>query len=708
MNPETRSIMRILTESLSQFERVIRRRRFGFQSFIYFPKEYADPLLEKRCLICNKTFHFFRRDFYCQLCGHMVCGNCSELHEVEARIGDIRKNRCCRLCVVRVDAGKFDGEDLLAALGPMIVETRSDAWLPTDSMSSIDEEDKDLMGQLCSDDPKARSHALEQLGKLVANSSVTEQSSGRQKTQVQDVLSNIESHLNEELSKAHHNSSAQACDVSDRTRDYKYEFDANKVTHADIPLAPKPEAQKDARRVELIESSGALQSNYDRSALNLIAQVAAKRLGCPIGVVSMIDDQQFHAVGSYNLPAEARRLPRNEVPFSSVMASLSLRSLLRRAPCARFPVASFHSSTGSLRTRATERSQTGPSVSSSHDSTSPLISVRNAATSHGQLDVLLPLPGVKGLTRLGLDDASASVQDLIEAVRHADASLKAVEIATPDGTKLARTVRLGELTSMAFCLRLNHVNVLVESDVAAMDDRKAREESVAFATVKAEIERDSRLILPLHEFYRMCHNAGAEEKVATKWLRELQRRNLVVHFDRSRNPQLENAVILRPYSSESVLTLQNALDSELYNIKHDRRVKERQLSELNSKLKKLQQVENEVHVAARRMPNAQKWVGLTGLTGFYGALMYCPITYFIGFTAVLGNSFYSSITKKKRYADRVEMLSKQRKLDPVELKKLKACIADLENDVTFALAVGKSGRGQPEFALRLVALNYSL
>ncbi|KAG2947077.1 hypothetical protein PC129_g14425 [Phytophthora cactorum] len=394
--------------------------------------------------------------------------------------------------------------------------------------------------------------------------------------------------------------------------------------------------------------------------------------------------------------------PRHSVFLSTVclvMASLSLRSVLLRAPSARFPFASFHSSSGSLRTRAAERSQAGPSSS---DSTSPLISVRNAATSHGQLDVLLPLPGVKGLTRLGLDNANASVHDLIEAVRHADASLKAVEIATPDGTKLARTVRLGELTSMSFCLRLNHVNVLVESDAAAMDDRRAREESVAFATVKAEIERDPRLILPLHEFYRMCHNAGAEEKVATKWLRELQRRNLVAHFDRSRNPQLENAVILRPYSLESVLTLQNALDSELYNIKHDRRVKERQLSELNGKLKKLQQVENEVHLAARRMPNAQKWVGLTGLTGFYGALMYCvwdvyswdvmePITYFIGFTAVLGNSFYSSITKKdptysnmwqKRYADRVEMLGKQRKLDPAELKKLKACIADLENDIT--------------------------
>lgn len=181
------------------------------------------------------------------------------------------------------------------------------------------------------------------------------------------------------------------------------------------------------------------------------------------------------------------------------MASLSLRSLLLRAPCARFPVSAFHSSSGSLHTRAAERSQAGLSSLSSTDSTSPLISVRNSAEAPGQLDVLLPLPGVKGLTRLELDDSSASVHDLIEAVRHADASLKAVEIATLDGTKLARTVRLGELTSMNFCLRLNHVNVLVESDAATMDDRRSREENVAFATVKAEIEKDPRLIVSWFE-----------------------------------------------------------------------------------------------------------------------------------------------------------------------------------------------------------------
>ncbi|CAI5722453.1 unnamed protein product [Peronospora destructor] len=355
------------------------------------------------------------------------------------------------------------------------------------------------------------------------------------------------------------------------------------------------------------------------------------------------------------------------------MASLSLRSRLWRTPCRRFHAHAFHSSLGPLHTRVAWRSQASVS-----DSTVPQLIVRNAAKISGHLDILLPLPGVNGLTRLGLEDSTASVTDLIAVLRQADTSLKTVEVATLDSTKFARTVRLGELTSMAFCLRLNHVNVLVESDAATRNDRRERVENVAFATVRAEIEKDPRLTLPLQEFYRMCHNAGAEEAVATKWLRELQRRNLMVHFDQSKTSQLENAVILRPC---------NALDSELYNIKHDRRVKESQLAALKSSMKKLQQVEHDVHVAAHRMPNAQKWVGLTGLTGFYGVLMYYvwdvyswdvmePITYFIGFTAVLGNSFYSAITKKdptysniwqKRYAERVEMLSKKRKYNPREL-----------------------------------------
>jgi hypothetical protein len=345
MNPEARHVMRVLTESVAHFERVIRRRRFGFQSFIYFPKEYADPLLEKRCSICSKTFHFFRRDFFCQLCGHMVCGECSQLYEVEARVGEVRKNRCCVLCVVRVDACKFDDEDLLPALGPILVEAPPDAWESSSSTTTNDEDDDmseadmdDLTGQLYSEDPETRSRALEMLGRLVGSPASSSSSSAsnrklvklpssgsmrshasskmskkkKTKTQSQRVLESVESHVTQELAKSRLKYTMDACDVNDRTRDYQYEFDATKVTNEDHPLPPMPDAHKDARRVDFIKRSGALRQDYDRSALNMIAQVAAERLACPIGFVSMVDDEQFHAIGNYNLPEEAHHLPRNE------------------------------------------------------------------------------------------------------------------------------------------------------------------------------------------------------------------------------------------------------------------------------------------------------------------------------------------------------------------------------------------------------------
>ncbi|EEY63033.1 GAF sensor protein [Phytophthora infestans T30-4] len=340
MNPEARHVMRVLTESVAQFERVIRRRRFGFQSFIYFPKEYADPFREKRCSICSKSFHFFRRDFYCQLCGHMVCGDCSQLYEVEARIGEVRKNRCCVRCVVRVDSCKFDDEDLLPDLGPILVEAPPDVWESLGSNGNVDDTSSesdmdDLPGQLCFEDPETRIRALEMLGRVVGSpaSSYSSSDSSRKlvklssngcirshkkqskkttKTQSQRVRKRVENHVTHELARSRLKYTVDACDVSDRTRDYKYEFDSSKVTNEDHPLAPMPDGQKDARRVDFIQQSGALRSDYDRSALNMIAQVAAERLACPIGFVSMVDDAQFHAIGNYNLPVEAHHLPHNE------------------------------------------------------------------------------------------------------------------------------------------------------------------------------------------------------------------------------------------------------------------------------------------------------------------------------------------------------------------------------------------------------------
>lgn len=105
--------------------------------------------------------------------------------------------------------------------------------------------------------------------------------------------------------------------------------------------------------------------------------------------------------------------------------------------------------------------------------------------------------------------------------------------------------------------------------------------------------------------------------------------------------------------------LQNALDSELYNIKHARKIQEQHLQELTMDWKKAVLMETETQKLARQFPNTGKWLVFTGISSFYGTLMYLvwdvyswdvmePITYFIGFTGILANSMYHSMTKRVR------------------------------------------------------------
>jgi hypothetical protein len=124
----------------------------------------------------------------------------------------------------------------------------------------------------------------------------------------------------------------------------------------------------------------------------------------------------------------------------------------------------LHSTARFPRTRTTSSAN----ATASGSALAPQLIVRNGAAAQGRLAVQLPLPGVAGLTPVTLGDAQRTVQDVLEAVRRADPTLKTVELTTPDGTKLARTVQISELASMPFCLRLNHVNVLVENGAAAL------------------------------------------------------------------------------------------------------------------------------------------------------------------------------------------------------------------------------------------------
>lgn len=78
------------------------------------------------------------------------------------------------------------------------------------------------------------------------------------------------------------------------------------------PLPPMPSPAQEDRRLHHIQASGILEPEYDRSALDLLDQVAAKRLQCPVGFVSLVDEIFFYSVGTYPPRNFGLQTPRTE------------------------------------------------------------------------------------------------------------------------------------------------------------------------------------------------------------------------------------------------------------------------------------------------------------------------------------------------------------------------------------------------------------
>lgn len=156
---DVRRIVQMLAKAACNFHQVIRQRRFGNQRFVYFPTERSSCfVLEQCCVVCLRRFGLFRKDHYCQLCGHLVCRQCSKKDKVEPMTGKVRENRMCFPCVARVDTGAFheeklwknmnrpvvvDAEAISPVAFPAILEvTRTEDDDDNESMFSIDEFDR--------------------------------------------------------------------------------------------------------------------------------------------------------------------------------------------------------------------------------------------------------------------------------------------------------------------------------------------------------------------------------------------------------------------------------------------------------------------------------------------------------------------------------------------------------------------------------------
>ncbi|KUF82440.1 hypothetical protein AM587_10011060 [Phytophthora nicotianae] len=419
VNAEAKHVIELLTTSLMQFERVIRRRRLGLQTFIKIKSgdRGSDRQSFQTCEVCNNRFSLLRREFHCQLCGHVCCGDCSKLYEVEANVGEVTKKRLCVRCITNVDSCIFEDEDFMAALGPAVIDDydddeefdeeyeseceydrrdENDTYASVGSTVACSEFDSngspdDVSSDLYPENVLERSRALQTLDRLV-NSQIKvpgkqtlfersrlTQSQLYQSNLSQSQLSQSQSQFNDtqltqsqltqprfqfqesqltqsQLSQsqsqfkqsrfrqAQFDESIVAqlrVDVEDhlkRTlratlrdtrrnlaggdesqfsiapleRDYQLEFDGSQTMSPSHPLPPKPLPAQERRRLQYVISSGALSPTYDRSALNMLGQVAAAHLNCPIGYVTMIDQSTQYVVGLHPRGAIGMSIPREE------------------------------------------------------------------------------------------------------------------------------------------------------------------------------------------------------------------------------------------------------------------------------------------------------------------------------------------------------------------------------------------------------------
>lgn len=267
---QARHIVRLLAKATHEFERVIRRRRFGQHAFTYFPLERpSDSSTSSRknsdvalyetpesCRVCNRRFGFLRRDYYCQLCGHMVCRECCRRYEVELIAGKVRKNRVCYPCVARVDSSIADiGNERLRRMRTAL---------------------KDSQGYR---------------GSLSLRPPVTPQS-----------CRNPHALASERFNRARSRSMLRP-EATDRQG-------TGKTTPTMTPrggrgIVPINHSQTCAPEAKapgpVMPLSRFVQSDTTRQSLDTICELAASKLKCTMAYVAIVEGQEQHLVGSFQL-----------------------------------------------------------------------------------------------------------------------------------------------------------------------------------------------------------------------------------------------------------------------------------------------------------------------------------------------------------------------------------------------------------------------
>ncbi|KAF0687062.1 Aste57867_21143 [Aphanomyces stellatus] len=248
------------------------------QDQLMLPHLYAPLKGTASCHECTKAFTTFRRKYNCQMCGEVVCRNCTVPYVAEVA-NDVIDAKVCLSCVAVVEA---EYQETIAATSPRstIPHVRST------HLSSSSRISDDLIG-----DNRRRTESLDRLSSIASSSSP-------------DAVSLV---------------------TESTTFDYVLDFNWGN------PWPKPPVVENDAQRIQVLRSYNIpdKEPNFDA-----ICEFACKVLQCPVAVVSVIDDKYQRFKASIGLAQE--KIPRGVAFCAHALVSKEPIVVLDTSADARF------------------------------------------------------------------------------------------------------------------------------------------------------------------------------------------------------------------------------------------------------------------------------------------------------------------------------------------------------------------------------------
>jgi hypothetical protein len=167
------------------------------------------------------------------------------------------------------------------------------------------------------------------------------------------------------------------------------------------------------------------------------------------------------------------------------------------------------------------------------------------------------------------------------------------------------------------------------SDLDGILELRTVIQKASFNQVRKTLEADVRSIMPYKEYLKICSFNGVPKTEADSLLRNLHSCGILLHFHQSKIQSLHDFIFLKPDEVTDAMFTKLGLETPTQNwLKSQSAKKQVELEQIQDKLQPLEQLRQELDIAATSHANRMIWAGFGGVTSIIGFKWYLTYIYF--------------------------------------------------------------------------------